>query len=271
MCNFIMAKSCYFFLSYENIVANGALNTGSKTGLGAGCFYSRNCYLGVTKCLYYLLLYENVVTNGAVAAFGKTGCSASGSNGCVNYLGMTKCIDNLFIGIFATNTFANALACLRTGRSYAYLPSTNLMPKSVYIIFFVGIAAGAGIGGVALLCAGGGGYDRLVLVAECRDLFLCYDYFVALGAMLSLGFAGFGAGRSNRLIDNDDVLMLFGSGLFFGIDCGLCVRVLNVDQRNFVQKIQRTFTGCQSEQNHRRHNDQNECFEKIFHFSPSKK
>ena len=220
---------------YENVVTNGAVAALGKTGFGAGCIFCCINNYGVAKCLYYLLLYENVVTNGAVATLGKTGFGAGCIFRCINNYGVTKCL--------------------------------------YYLLLYENLVANRAVTTLGFACFGaGGGYCCInnLGVAECRDLFLCYDYFVALGAMLSLGFTGFGAGRSNCLIDNDDVLMLFGSGLFFGIDCGLRVRVLNVDQRNFVQKLQRTFTGCQSEQNHRHHNDQNECFEKIFHFSPSK-
>ena len=91
-------------------------------------------------------------------------------------------------------------------------------------------------------------------VTESCNYFLYNENFVAEGTVLTFGKTGFGTGGGNRFIDNDDVVVRHG--------CAVLVRIGTLED---------SITRCYAQQDNCQKGYQDECFEKFFHFSPSRK
>ena len=351
-CIVIVTESVNNFLCNENVATNGAVFTFGKTGFGAGRFNCCINNLGVTEsvnlisnvsiatvtsvggvtfcgagrigynCIVIVtvsgndfLCYKSFAANRAVQAFCQTSFGAGGFNCLVSNLGVTeRCnfVSNVRVaaeagvggvttlkasglGYFCFvivavcrndflcyNSFA-ANGAMRTfcqtgfgaGGFNCFVSNLGVTERCNFVCN-VSVAAEASVGGVAACCASRSGYSSFVLVTKSINDFLSNKNFAALGTMLTFGQACFGAGRSNRIINNDDVFVLLGRGLFgsfrrscilLGSACGLLVCIGVCEERKLLQSI----TRCHSQQNQSCQGDQNERFEKSFHFSPSRK
>ena len=183
-------------LCYKDFTANGTMLTFGKTAFRTGGFYCFINYNSMTKCGNHLLRYCNFTASGAFFTLGKT-CGCAGGSDCTqsdlfpSVMTMIKlCNDFYFIDItvFAITAF---FAVLSFGRSFGFVPFSEVMTRCVHIMINIRISAGASIRCITILRTRRFCDDFCVFMLmhqNGNDFFYC---FFAIFASISTNAGGF--------------------------------------------------------------------------------
>ena len=118
--------------------------------------------VAVARCGNNLLRYDGITADRAVGAFRQAGLGAGGRNCCVNDLRVSHCGDlSRFKGV-AAGTGTLFLTLFRAGGRFRLRPFAVVVAQCIYVGVHIAVTAFAGVGGVALIRAGGLGHYRLI-------------------------------------------------------------------------------------------------------------
>ena len=137
---------------------------------------------------------------------------------------MTKRLNLTGFIILATRTISALLALFRAGGSFRLCPRAEVMAQSIYIgIHIAVIAAGTGVGRIALFRAGRVSYGILIVVTK-RLKLACFS-FTASGT----GAGFFALFRTGWLLSNCPIAETMGNRPGIAADITCCVACVVVD------------------------------------------
>ena len=159
-------------LCHQNSVTDGAVLALSQACFGTGCSYCLVDHFRMALGGYNLLCHQNSVTDRTMFPFGQA-CFGTGCR--YRFVGHFRVALGGYNQLFHQNGVADGTmlalgqACFGTGSIHRLVDDLG-MAFGVDIGIHIAVTTGAtSVGGITLLCTGGGGYYRIVAVARGRN------------------------------------------------------------------------------------------------------
>ena len=208
----VMSKRGDFFLRNQNFVTDGAVLTLGQTGFGAGGFLGRIHHYGVTRGIHIAVGVGIVAAGASVSSEALLGTGGGGDNApIVMAQSINSLLSNQNIAAYGA-VLALGQTGFGTGGCHCRIDHFG-MTLGVHIAVGVGIvAAGASVGSEALLGTGGGGDGAPIVMAQSVNSLLSNQNIAAYGAVLALGQASLGAGRSHGRVGDFNVQAAVAAG-----------------------------------------------------------
>ena len=208
----VMSKRGDFFLRNQNFVTDGAVLTLGQTGFGAGGFLGRIHHYGVTRGIHIAVGVRIVAAGANVGSEALLGTGGGGDNApIVMAQSINSLLSNQNIAAYGA-VLALGQTGFGTGGCHCRIDHFG-MTLGVHIAVGVGIvAAGASVGSEALLGTGGGGDDAPIVMAQSVNSLLSNQNIAAYGAVLALGQASLGTGRSHGRVGDFNVQAAVAAG-----------------------------------------------------------
>ena len=188
-----MSLRGYNLLFDENFITNGAVLSFSKTEIGTGRILCLVDDLGVSLLINNRLRDGYSTAHGTMLTLGQAGGRASCLYSRVDDLGVRQC------GNFLR---AEGFAAIVTSHGYGTRSTAGRIHRGSGLVFVIQSINGgirirmitnrASVSGIAASRTGRSGYDSVVGVTQCRNIFLRSRCIVATRAMRAFGQAGCG-------------------------------------------------------------------------------